>query len=161
MDARNMKSLASGYTNDELQELGQEDQLALDAIGGDHEAGMSAAYTKLVHAQVTEKRYEEALQVCDEYLPLKSSLTDQVLHLYLNTAQDERDPTPFATHSELLDHECMYRVKQDSLAAQLTLERYKNWDVDTVVHTVQMCLQRVEAHPSTEDDDLHTLKQDL
>ena len=71
-------------------------------------------------------------------LPVESVLTDRVLHLYLNSPQaPEMD-------GKLLDHECMYRVKSQALAAQLTLDRYKRWDVDTAVQTLSMCLQRLE-----------------
>eukprot|EP00439_Symbiodinium_sp_Y106_P041409 s1812_g5.t1 len=87
---------------------------------------MSAAFTKLVNALIAEERYEVALQACDEYLPVDSDLTDQS-----------------AVHRELLDHECMYRVKGHTLAAQLTLDRYKRWDVDTAVQTLSMPSQVV------------------
>jgi hypothetical protein len=158
-EVENAEASVFGYTDTELHQLSVEDQLALEAIGGDHEAGMSAAYTRLVNALMKHHRYEEALQVCDEYLPFSSSLTDTVLQLYLNSPW-EKCRTMWAKHSELLDHECMYRVKQDTLVAQLTLQRYKSWDVDTTVHTVILCLQRLDNMPSS-DEQVRTLKEKL
>lgn len=160
---RQTSPAARGYAEEELHLLGLEDQLALGAIGDDHEAGMSAAYTKLVHALIRERRYVEALQVCDEYLPLDSELTDQVLHLILSGSHDAelREPTPFATHAELLDHECMYRLKRHTLAARLTLERYKRWDVDTAVQTLSMCVQRMEMQQPERGSEGHNLRLEL
>ncbi|CAE8675054.1 unnamed protein product, partial [Polarella glacialis] len=146
-----------GYTEAELEQLGHQDQLALEAVGDDHEAGMSAAYTKLVHTMMAEQRHDEALQVCDEYLPFDSALTDQVLHLNLSSSNDQQPKAP--SPKELLDHECMYRVKSHTLAAQLTLERYKCWDVDTAAQTLTMCLQRLEQ--GSDSGDASTLKQEL
>lgn len=129
---------ANGYTQAEFAKLSREEQLALSAAGDDQEACMSAAYTQVVNGLIAEGRHELALEVCDEHLPVESALTDRVLHLYLNSPQaPEMD-------GKLLDHECMYRVKSQALAAQLTLDRYKRWDVDTAVQTLSMCLQRLE-----------------
>lgn len=149
----------SGYTEAEFASFSQEEQLALRAAGDDQEACMSAAYTQLVNALIAEGRYELALQVCDEHLPVDSALTDKVLHLYLNSPH----AAEFDAGHELLDHECMYRVKSHALAAQLTLDRYKRWDVDTAVQTLSMCLQRIEQEPTdgTEASRTAALKQEL
>ena len=150
----------NGYTEAEFASLSDEEQLALRAAGDDQEACMSAAYTQLVNALITEGRHELALQICDEHLPVDSVLTDNVLHLYLNSPNAK--PETDAVH-ELLDHECMYRVKSHAIAAQLTLDRYKCWDVDTAVQTLSMCLQRIEQEPSgaTEASRAAALKQEL
>ena len=149
-----------GYTETEFANLNREEQLALRAAGDDQEGCMSAAYTQLVNALIAEGRYELALQVCDEHLPVDSTLTDKVLHLYLNTPHTAE----IEEGQELLDHECMYRVKSHALAAQLTLDRYKRWDVDTAVQTLSMCLQRIEQEPGsdgTEASRTAALKQEL
>ncbi|CAE7835795.1 unnamed protein product, partial [Symbiodinium necroappetens] len=155
-----------GYTEEEFAKLDPEDQLALQAAGDDQEASMSAAFTKLVNALIAEERYEVALQACDEYLPVDSDLTDQVLHLYLKSShqQPPSGSHDSAVHRELLDHECMYRVKGHTLAAQLTLDRYKRWDVDTAVQTLSMCLHRIETEPSADSNEAGraaALKQEL
>ncbi|CAJ1353080.1 unnamed protein product, partial [Effrenium voratum] len=150
-----------GYSQAEFAALSQEEQLALRAAGEDLESCMSAAYTKLANALIAEGRYEVALQVCDEYLP-DSDLTDKVLHLYLNSPHAAKKLS--VVHQELLDHECMYRVKSHALAAQLTLDRYKRWDVDTAVQTLSMCLQRIEQEPNTDSNEASraaALKQEL
>lgn len=155
-----------GYTEEEFAKLDPEDQLALQAAGDDQEASMSAAFTKLVNALIAEERYEVALQACDEYLPVDSDLTDQVLHLYLKSPHEQAPSGSHesAVHRELLDHECMYRVKGHTLAAQLTLDRYKRWDVDTAVQTLSMCLHRIENEPSADSNEAGraaALKQEL
>lgn len=151
----------SGYTEAEFASFSEDEQLALRAAGDDQEACMSAAYTQLVNALIAEGRHELALQICDEHLPVDSLLTDKVLHLYLNSPSATK-PEMDAVH-ELLDHECMYRVKSHAIAAQLTLDRYKCWDVDTAVQTLSMCLQRIEQEPSgnTEASRAAALKQEL
>eukprot|EP00930_Biecheleria_cincta_P026103 TRINITY_DN18459_c0_g2_i1.p1 TRINITY_DN18459_c0_g2~~TRINITY_DN18459_c0_g2_i1.p1 ORF type:complete len:2313 (-),score=520.95 TRINITY_DN18459_c0_g2_i1:320-6796(-) len=154
-----------GHTEDDYQKLAPEDKLALEAVGNDQEEGLSAAYTKLVHALIAEQRHEMALQICDEYLPIDSELTDQVVHLYLNSPHSAyKGRSAAVVHVELPDHECMYRVKANAIAAQLTLDRYKRWDVDTAVQTLSMCLQRIELEPvadGTEASKTAALKQEL
>ncbi len=129
---------STGLTAEQLNLLDTNNRKAYSAVGIDEEGGLCAAYRKLIHALIKENKFEQALNVCDTHIPLDDPLQDEVLRLALQNRKS-------IVKAGLLDHEALYRITDTTLAAKMTLHHYKNWDVDTAIGAVNMCLNSCDS----------------
>eukprot|EP00397_Hematodinium_sp_SG-2012_P000200 GEMP01000200.1.p1 GENE.GEMP01000200.1~~GEMP01000200.1.p1 ORF type:complete len:2672 (+),score=706.44 GEMP01000200.1:330-8018(+) len=126
--------LGAGHTVEEMELLSADKCLALEALANDNEAASAIAYRTVVDTLIEQERYEQAIEVCDEYLPFDcGQIVGKVLHLLL---------TGGGNVDSLKDHEYLYRLKDKQVAAEFALQRYTRWEsLDTAIPTLTMCLQ--------------------
>ena len=126
-----------GY--EDFSALTADDLHVLSAVGTDEEEACSAAYMKLARSLVAEGKYEEALLVCDTHLPLGSALVEEVVDLYLQAGV----PSGAKDDVSHPDYECVERVRDTRACAQITLRKYKHWDVHTARASLSSCVQKL------------------
>ncbi|CEM27730.1 unnamed protein product [Vitrella brassicaformis CCMP3155] len=139
----------------ELQTLAQPQRAALRAVADDAEASLVSCYTERVLSLLsqTPPQYQHALRIIDEHLPLHSPLSDRTLHSML--VQQEAPGNGCAgggvgsMEDDLRVFESLYRLKDKTLAARLALTKYREWDADTAIQTLTMCLQSLDADDRT------------
>jgi len=148
----------NGYTKQEVELLSASDQAALSAVGDDKETDLEAAYTTLACSLVKRGRWEEALDICDEY-PVRENLVDEI---FLSWVKENEGNT---LSKFTLSHEYLYRLRDPELAAELTLKHFRNWDTDIVIQALGIALRKLESATITGNgsSSVHSsrLKQEL
>eukprot|EP00392_Amoebophrya_sp_AT5.2_P004950 g4959.t1 len=150
-DLLSIDGIIDGYTRHGLDSLPEEEKKALLAIGDDHEDLQRAAYSRLAWSLLEKKKYEEALEVCDQVDGVNHVAEEIFLEISQNLDSQEGD---FLRHCRNAEHEYLYRLVDAELAASLVLRLYRSWDdTDVIIQAVTMCLRKLEASALFQGDD--------